>query len=130
MLHAFGESVVPRVTLITRRAYGGAYVAMNSKSLGATRVFAWPTAEVSVMGAVAAVRVLHRRLLADIAEDQRESMELELAAEHDRVSGGVEKALEIGAVDEIIKPTQTRSALAKAIASAPYRRGNHGNIPL
>jgi len=130
LLHAFGESVVPRVTLITRRAYGGAYVAMNSKSLGATRVFAWPTAEVSVMGAVAAVRVLHRRLLADIAEDQRESMELELAAEHDRVSGGVEKALEIGAVDEIIKPTQTRSALAKAIASAPYRRGNHGNIPL
>ena len=130
LLHAFGESVVPRVTLITRRAYGGAYVAMNSKSLGATRVFAWPTAEVSVMGAVAAVRVLHRRLLADIAEDQRESMELELAAEHDRVSGGVEKALEIGAVDEIIKPTQTRSALAKAIASTPYRRGNHGNIPL
>ncbi len=130
LLHAFGESVVPRVTLITRRAYGGAYVAMNSKSLGATRVFAWPTAEVSVMGAVAAVRVLHRRLLADLPKDQRESMELELAAEHDRVSGGVEKALEIGAVDEIIKPTQTRSALAKAIASTPYRRGNHGNIPL
>ncbi len=130
LLHAFGESVVPRVTLITRRAYGGAYVAMNSKSLGATRVFAWPTAEVSVMGAVAAVRVLHRRLLADLPQDQRESMELELAAEHDRVSGGVEKALEIGAVDEIIKPTQTRSALAKAIASTPYRRGNHGNIPL
>ena len=130
LLHAFGESVVPRVTLITRRAYGGAYVAMNSKSLGATRVFAWPMAEVSVMGAVAAVRVLHRRLLADLPQDQRESMELELAAEHDRVSGGVEKALEIGAVDEIIKPTQTRSALAKAIASTPYRRGNHGNIPL
>ncbi len=130
LLHAFGESVVPRVTLITRRAYGGAYVAMNSKSLGATRVFAWPMAEVSVMGAVAAVRVLHRRLLVDLPQDQRESMELELAAEHDRVSGGVEKALEIGAVDEIIKPTQTRSALAKAIASTPYRRGNHGNIPL
>ena len=130
LLHAFGESVVPRVTLITRSAYGGAYVSMNSKSLGATLVFAWPMAEVSVMGAVAAVRVLHRRLLADLPQDQRESMELELAAEHDRVSGGVEKALEIGAVDEIIKPTQTRSALAKAIASTPYRRGNHGNIPL
>ena len=70
LLHAFGESVVPRVTLITRRAYGGAYVAMNSKSLGATRVFAWPMAEVSVMGAVAAVRVLHRRLLADLPQDQ------------------------------------------------------------
>jgi acetyl-CoA/propionyl-CoA carboxylase carboxyl transferase subunit len=115
LLHAFGEAVVPRVTLITRRAYGGAYVAMNSKSLGATRVFAWPTAEVSVMGAVAAVRVLHRRLLADIPQEQRESMELELAAEHDRVSGGVERAIEIGAVDEIVEPALTRSALAKAI---------------
>jgi acetyl-CoA/propionyl-CoA carboxylase carboxyl transferase subunit len=130
LLHAFGEAVVPRVTLITRRAYGGAYVAMNSKSLGATRVFAWPTAEVSVMGAVAAVRVLHRRLLADIPQEQREAMELELAAEHERVSGGVERAIEIGAVDEIVEPALTRSALAKAIAAAPHRRGNHGNIPL
>jgi acetyl-CoA/propionyl-CoA carboxylase carboxyl transferase subunit len=130
LLHAFGEAVVPRVTLITRRAYGGAYVAMNSKSLGATRVFAWPEAEVSVMGAVAAVRVLHRRLLADIPVEQREAMELELAAEHEKVSGGVAKAIEIGAVDEMITPTQTRSALAKSIANAPHRRGSHGNIPL
>jgi acetyl-CoA/propionyl-CoA carboxylase carboxyl transferase subunit len=129
-LHAFGEAVVPRVTLITRRAYGGAFVAMNAKSLGATRVFAWPTAEVSVMGAVAAVRVLHRRLLADIAPEQRENMELELAAEHDKVSGGVAKAVEIGAVDEIVEPTNTRTALARALASAPHRRGAHGNIPL
>ena len=130
LLHAFGEAVVPRVTLITRRAYGGAYVAMNSKSLGATRVFAWPEAEVSVMGAVAAVRVLHRRLLADLPEEQRELMELELAAEHEKVSGGVAKAIEIGAVDEMITPAQTRSALAKAIANAPHRRGSHSNIPL
>ena len=130
LLHAFGEAVVPRVTLITRRAYGGAYVAMNSKSLGATRVFAWPDAEVSVMGAVAAVRVLHRRLLADIPMEQREAMELELAAEHEKVSGGVAKAIEIGAVDEMLNPAQTRSALAKTIANAPHRRGSHGNIPL
>ena len=130
LLHAFGEAVVPRVTLITRRAYGGAFVAMNSKSLGATRIFAWPGAEVSVMGAVAAVRVLHRRLLADIAEEQRAAMELELAAEHEKVSGGVKRAVEIGAVDEIVEPIDTRAALAKAIAVAPYRRGAHGNIPL
>ena len=130
LLHAFGEAVVPRVTLITRRAYGGAFVAMNSKSLGATRVFAWPISEVSVMGAIAAVRVLHRRLLADIAEEQRSAMELELAAEHEKVSGGVKRAVEIGAVDEIVEPINSRQALAKAIATAPYRRGAHGNIPL
>ena len=130
LLHAFGESVVPRVTLITRHAYGGAYVAMNSRSLGATKVLAWPKAEVSVMGAVAAVRVLHRRLLADLSEQQREIQELELAAEHEKVSGGVEKAIEIGVVDQIIEPDKTRSSLARAIASAPQRRGSHGNIPL
>ena len=130
LLHAFGEAVVPRVTLITRRAYGGAYVAMNSKSLGATRVFAWPNAEVSVMGAVAAVRVLHRRLLADLPESARADMELELAAEHEKISGGVARAVEIGAVDEIIEPTATRTALARALAAAPHRRGAHGNIPL
>ena len=130
LLHAFGEAVVPRVTLITRRAYGGAYVAMNSKALGATRVFAWPDAEVSVMGAVAAVRVLHRRILADLPIEQRESMELELAAEHEKISGGVVRAIEIGAVDDMIDPTSTRSALAKTIAAAPHRRGSHGNIPL
>jgi len=130
LLHAFGEAVVPRVTLISRRAYGGAFVAMNAKSLGATRVFAWPNAEVSVMGAVAAVRVLHRRLLADLPDEQRENMELELAAEHDKISGGVARAVEIGAVDEIIDPQNTRSALARTIAATPHRRGDHGNIPL
>jgi acetyl-CoA/propionyl-CoA carboxylase carboxyl transferase subunit len=130
LLHAFAESVVPRVTVITRKAYGGAFVAMNSKSLGATRVFAWPQAEVSVMGAVAAVRVLHRRILADLPADQREGMELELSAEHERVSGGVARAIEIGAVDEMIEPDKTRSAIAKVLSEAEYRRGSHGNIPL
>ena len=130
LLHAFGEAVVPRVTLITRRAYGGAYVAMNSKALGATKVLAWPQAEVSVMGAVAAVRVLHRRILADLPAEQRESMELELAAEHEKISGGVARAVEIGAVDEIIEPSRTRTAIAAIIADAPHRRGAHGNIPL
>jgi len=130
LLHAFAESVVPRVTLITRRAFGGAYVAMNSKALGATRIFAWPEAEVSVMGSIAAVRVLHRRILAELPEDQRAGIELELAAEHDRTSGGIARAVEIGAVDEVITPQQTRTALVQALASAPHRRGTHTNIPL
>ncbi|MFM8254130.1 MAG: carboxyl transferase domain-containing protein, partial [Actinomycetota bacterium] len=130
LLHAFSEAVVPRVTLITRKAYGGAYIAMNSRSLGATKVFAWPTAEVAVMGAVAAIRVLHRRILADLPDDQRAAMELELAAEHEKISGGVARAIEIGVVDEIIEPSASRSAIAKAIAAAPQLRGTHSNIPL
>jgi acetyl-CoA/propionyl-CoA carboxylase carboxyl transferase subunit len=130
LLHAFAEATVPRVTLVTRKAYGGAYIAMNSRALGATRVFAWPGAEVAVMGAVAAVRILHRRRLAEVAEDVRGEVEAELAVEHELLAGGLARAQEIGVVDEIIEPTRTRSALAKAIAAAPAVRGNHGNIPL
>ncbi|HEU5333349.1 MAG TPA: carboxyl transferase domain-containing protein [Actinocrinis sp.] len=130
LLHAFAEAVVPRVTLVTRKTYGGAYIAMNSRALGATRVFAWPTAEVAVMSAVAAVRVLHRRKLAEVADDLRPRVELELAAEHTRMAGGLDKAVQIGVVDEVIEPAATRRALAAAIAAAPQRRGQHGNIPL
>ncbi|MDN5764016.1 MAG: hypothetical protein L0H41_17095, partial [Microlunatus sp.] len=130
LLHAFGEAVVPRVTLVTRKAYGGAYIAMNARALGATRVFAWPGAEVAVMGPVAAVRILHRRKLAAVAEDARQQVEIELAAEHEKIAGGVEKAVEIGVVDEIVTPQNTRSALAAAIAAADSgARGPPTHIP-
>jgi len=131
LLHAFAEAVVPRVTLVTRKAYGGAYIAMNSRSLGATRVFAWVGAEVAVMGPVAAVRILHRRKLAAVPDDLRPQVEAELAAEHERIAGGVDKAVQIGVVDEIITPSTTRTALAKAINAADNgTRGTHTNIPL
>nr|WP_231947528.1 carboxyl transferase domain-containing protein [Jiangella sp. DSM 45060] len=130
LLHAFAEATVPRVTLVTRKVYGGAYIAMNSRALGATRVLAWPTAEVAVMGAVAAVRVLHRRKLAEVAPEVRPRVEAELAEEHARIAGGLDRAQELGVIDEIVTPERTRSALARAIADAPERRGAHGNIPL
>ncbi|NEE02085.1 acyl-CoA carboxylase subunit beta [Phytoactinopolyspora halotolerans] len=130
LLHAFAEATVPRVTLVTRKAYGGAYIAMNSRALGATRVFAWPTAEVAVMGAVAAVRILHRRKLAEVDPEVRPQVEAGLAEEHERIAGGLDRAREIGVVDEVVEPAVTRSALARAIADAPARRGKHGNIPL
>jgi acetyl-CoA/propionyl-CoA carboxylase carboxyl transferase subunit len=131
LLHAFSEARVPRVTLVTRKAYGGAYIAMNARALGATRVFAWPGAEIAVMGAVAAVRILHRRKIAGVAADLRTQVEAELAAEHEGIAGGIEKAVEIGVVDEIVEPTKTRSALACALAAADTgHRGHHGNIPL
>src|ERR671912_418667 len=111
LLHAFAEATVPRVTLVTRKAYGGAYIAMNSRSLGATRVLAWPSAEVAVMGAVAAVRILHRRRLAEVAPDLRAQVEAELAEEHGRIAGGLARAMEIGVIDEVVEPTATRPAL-------------------
>jgi acetyl-CoA/propionyl-CoA carboxylase carboxyl transferase subunit len=133
LLHAFGETVVPRVTLVTRKTYGGAYIAMNSRALGATRVFAWPGAEIAVMGAVAAIRILHRRKLLDVAPEIRPQVEAELAAEHEQLAGGVEKAVETGVVDEVVPPERTRTALAAALADALLAgpvRGAHGNIPL
>ena len=130
LLHAFAEASVPRVTLVTRKAYGGAYIAMNSRALGATRVFAWPTAEVAVMGAIAAVRILHRRRLAEVPEEHRHEVEAELAAQHEKVAGGLQRARDLGVVDEVVEPAQTRQALARAIADALPTRGAHGNIPL
>jgi len=131
LLHAFGEAVVPRVTLVTRKAYGGAYIAMNARSLGATRVLAWPGAEVAVMGPIAAVRILHRRKLAEVADDVRPQLEAELAAEHEQIAGGVERAVEIGVVDEIVTPDKTRSTVAAAIRAADTGAlGAHTNIPL
>jgi acetyl-CoA/propionyl-CoA carboxylase carboxyl transferase subunit len=131
LLHAFAEATVPRVTLVTRKAYGGAYIAMNSRALGATRVLAWPGAEVAVMGAVAAVRILHRRKIAAVAADLRPTVEAELAAEHEKIAGGVDKAVEIGVVDEVVEPGSTRSALAAALVAVDCgTRGQHGNIPL
>ncbi|CAN5672235.1 acyl-CoA carboxylase subunit beta [soil metagenome] len=133
LLHAFAETSVPRVTLVTRKAYGGAYIAMNARSLGATKVFAWPGAQIAVMGAAAAIRILHRRKLADVAPDVRPQVEADLASEHERIAGGVERAVEIGVVDEVVEPAKTRRALAGALAQAlagrPVR-GAHGNIPL
>jgi acetyl-CoA/propionyl-CoA carboxylase carboxyl transferase subunit len=130
LLHAFAEAVVPRVTVVTRKSYGGAYIAMNSRSLGATAVFAWPGAEVAVMGAKAAVGILHRKKLAAAPPGEREALHAQLAAEHERIAGGVNRALQIGVVDEVVEPAHTRRELVAALAQAPAGRGAHGNIPL
>ncbi|HUW16478.1 MAG TPA: carboxyl transferase domain-containing protein [Actinomycetes bacterium] len=130
LLHAFAEAVIPRVTVVTRKAYGGAYIAMNARALGATKVFAWPGATVAVMGSVAAVRILHRRRLSDLPDDMREQLEKELADEHELIAGGLDKAMALGVVDEVVDPSITRSAVAAAILAAAPLRGRHGNIPL
>lgn len=130
LLHAFAEASVPSVTVVTRKAFGGAYIAMNSRALGATRVLAWPDAQVAVMGAAAAVRILHRRELAAVADEERPSLEAALAERHERSSGGVDRAVELGLVDAVITPDETRSAVSQALADRVARRGHHGNIPL
>ncbi len=130
LLHAFAAASVPRVTVITRKAYGGAYIALNSRALGATRVLAWPGAEVDVMSPVAAVQVLRRRELAAVPAAGRAAAEASYAAAHAATTGGLARALDEGYVDEVVAPGDTRAALAAAFAAAPAARGRLGNIPL
>ncbi|GLY16550.1 propionyl-CoA carboxylase subunit beta [Kineosporia sp. NBRC 101677] len=130
LLHAFAEASVPRVTLVTRKAYGGAYIAMNSRSLGATAYFAWPNAEIAVMGAQAAVEVLHRKKLAAVAPEGREALLAELVAQQEREAGGVNRALALGVLDEVVEPHDTRRKLIETFGAHPATRGQHKNIPL
>lgn len=129
LLHAFAEATVPRITVVTRKAYGGAYIAMNSASLGADAVLAWPTAQIDVMGPEAAVQVLHRKALAALPAEQRAAAAAELVQEVQQ-EDGLALALELGLVDEVIAPRRTRLAVAQRLAELPPRRGVHGNIPL
>jgi acetyl-CoA/propionyl-CoA carboxylase carboxyl transferase subunit len=130
LLYAFGEAVVPRVTLVTRKSYGGAYIAMNSRSLGANTVIAWPQAEIAVMGAEAAVKVLNRKSLAAAAPHERDQLLARLLDEHERTVGGIHRGLELGVLDEVIDPADTRRRMVEALSTAPATSGNHGNIPL
>jgi acetyl-CoA/propionyl-CoA carboxylase carboxyl transferase subunit len=130
LLHAFAAAVVPRVTLITRKSYGGAYIAMNSRSLGATAVLAWPQAEIAVMGAENAVNVLHRRTLAATAPGDLAAVRAGLIERQRVEAGGVDRAIAIGVVDEVVDPKHTRRRIAETLAAAPAGRGHHTNIPL
>ena len=130
LLHAYAGARVPRLTVITRKAYGGAFIAMGSKGLGADAVFAWPGAQVDVMGATAAVEVLNKRDLAAVKDPaERAALVARLAAQHEATTGGLTRAVECGAVDEIIEPATTRQKLLDALAALPQRRGKRPNGP-
>jgi acetyl-CoA/propionyl-CoA carboxylase carboxyl transferase subunit len=131
LLHAYAAATVPRVTVVLRKSFGGAFIAMGSKGLGADHVYAWPGAQVDVMGATAAVEVLHRReLAAEPDPGRRAALVLRLAARHESTTGGLARALESGAVDAVIEPGDTRRVLLEALAATPMRRGEHANGPL
>jgi acetyl-CoA carboxylase carboxyltransferase component len=115
LVRAFAAATVPRVTVILRKSFGGAYITMNSKELGADYVFAWPQAELGVMGAKPAVGIIHRRALA--GADDPESLREVLAAEYAREHLAPSTAAALGAIDEIIEPVDTRRRLSWALRS-------------
>ncbi len=133
LLYAFAEATVPRITVITRKAYGGAYVVMNSKHIGADFAIAWPTAEIAVMGPEAAVGLVFRRELAE-ADDQT-ARRAELVAEYADLFASPWQAAGRGYIDDVIEPRTTRPWLIRALALARAKRVStpprkHGNIPL
>jgi acetyl-CoA carboxylase carboxyltransferase component len=115
LVHAFAEATVPRVTVILRKAFGGAFIAMNSKDLGADYVFAWPQAEIGVMGALPAVGIIHRRELA--AADDPDAARAELARRYAGAQLRPQVAAQTGYVDELIAPADTRARLEWAFGS-------------
>jgi acetyl-CoA carboxylase carboxyltransferase component len=131
LLHAFAEAVVPKVTVVLRKAYGGAYITMNSKDLGADLALAWPDAEIGIMAPKQAVGIVHRREIeaAGDPEAERDRLAAEYADDH----LSAEVAARGGYVDELVEPADTRQRLAGALAalSLAGRCGNGpGNIPL
>ena len=119
-VHAFAQATVPRITVILRKAFGGAFITMNSKDLGADYVFAWPRAEIGIMGAKPAVGVIHRRQLA--AADDPEAERERLAAQYAETQLRPEVAAARGFVDELIAPQETRARLVWAYNTlAPLR---------
>ncbi len=122
LLYAFCEATVPRIQVVTRKAYGGAYVVMNSKAVGADLAFAWPTAEVSVMGPPGAIEILHRREL-DEAGGGRAALHRKLAEEYAEHFANPWVAAEQGFVDDVVDPIQTRAAVARWTGHAPLEAG-------
>jgi propionyl-CoA carboxylase beta chain len=137
LLYAYAEATVPLVTVILRKAYGGAYIVMGSKQIGADLNFAWPTAEIAVMGGQGAVNILYRRDIkaAEEAGEDAAALGKKLADEYTYSVASPYLAAERGELDSIIEPASTRVTITKALRSLRSKRASlppkkHGNIPL
>ncbi|MCR6488536.1 acyl-CoA carboxylase subunit beta [Amycolatopsis sp. OK19-0408] len=137
LIYAYAEATVPLVTIITRKAYGGAYDVMGSKHLGADINLAWPTAQVAVMGAQGAANIVHRKTLANAANEGRDvdALRAELIQEYEDTLLNPYAAAERGYVDSVIVPAHTRGHVARALSLLRNKRESlppkkHGNIPL
>lgn len=133
LLYAFSEATVPRVTVITRKAYGGAYDVMNSKHIGADLNYAWPTAEIAVMGAKGAAEIIFKKEISEAAD--AEAKLNEKVEEYTKKFANPYRAAHRGYIDEVIYPDQTREKLIRAFKmlenkAAKLPRKKHGNIPL
>lgn len=133
ILWSYSEATVPKILLITRKSYGGAYIAMSSKHLGADMVFAWPSAEIAVMGAEGAANIIHRREInssPDPSQKRKEKIE-----EYERLFSNPYDAASIGFVDAVIRPSDSRRKIASALSALATKTETrpakkHGNIPL
>ncbi|MDO8148221.1 acyl-CoA carboxylase subunit beta [Isoptericola sp. b515] len=137
LIYAYAEATVPLVTVITRKAYGGAYIVMGSKQLGADVNLAWPTAQIAVMGASGAVNILHRRALKTAAADGQdvEAERTRLTDEYTDAIVNPWDAAERGYVDAVIRPSETRVQVVRSLRALRTKRASlppkkHGNIPL
>ena len=135
LLFAYAESTVPKLTLITRKAYGGAYLAMSCKHLQSDYNVAWPTAELAVMGAEGAVNIIHRREINAVEPEQQEDVRLRLVDEYKAKFGDPYVAARNGWLDDVIEPSESRLRLCRALNILRSKREwsppkKHGNIPL
>ena len=137
LLYAYAEATVPKITVITRKAFGGAYIVMGSKKLGADVNLAWPTAQIGVMGAQGAVNILHRRELAAVQKEggDVETRRHELVDDYEAQLLNPYKSAELGYIDAVIEPAETRWQVTKALRATFHKREalpakKHGNIPL
>jgi propionyl-CoA carboxylase beta chain len=133
LLYAFSEATVPRITVITRKAYGGAYDVMNSKHIGADLNFAWPSAEIAVMGAKGAAEIIFKKEISTAENPEQKLLEKEQL--YSQIFANPYRAAERGFIDEVIEPAQTRSKLIRAFKMLENKvvnnpRKKHGNIPL
>lgn len=133
LLYAFSEATVPRITVITRKAYGGAYDVMNSKHIGADMNYAWPSAEIAVMGAKGAAEIIFKKEISEASD--RDAKWIEKEKQYSDMFANPYRAAERGFIDEVIEPSQTREKLIKAFKMLENKVKNnpkkkHGNIPL
>jgi acetyl-CoA carboxylase carboxyltransferase component len=133
LLYAYAECTVPKITVITRKAYGGAYVVMDSKSIGSDLAYAWPTAELAVMGPNGAVEIVYRRELQQAADPV--ARRAELIAEYTEKYANPYAAAERGYIDDVIDPAETRKKVVDGFRMLRTKREElprrkHGNMPL